>query len=83
MNKKIKFTACEHLNFANNYSAKKVLINSFGTKVCWERKMVDVLFPRLVQYCKKSGRLNNPDSCLREADKMCSDYKKFEHTVII
>jgi len=80
MSKKIKFTACEHLDFADNYTAKKVL---FGTKVCWERKIVDVLFPRLVQYCKKSGRLNNPESCLREADKMCSDYKEFEHMVII
>ena len=80
MSKKIKFTACEHLDFADKYTAKKVL---FGTKVCWERKMVDVLFPRLVQYCKKSGRLNNPDCCLREADKMCSDYKEFEHNVII
>ena len=80
MSKTIKFTACEELDFADNYTAKKVL---FGTKVCWERKMVDVLFPRLIQYCKKSGRLNNPDCCLREADKMCSDYKEFEHNVII
>ena len=80
MSKEIKFTACEHLDFADNYTAKKVL---FGTKVCWERKIVDVLFPRLIQYCKKSGRLNNPESCLREADKMCSDYKEIEHTVII
>ena len=76
----IKFTACEHLDFADNYTAKKVL---FGTKVCWERDVVDVSFPRLVQYCKKSGRLNTPESCLREADKMCSDYKEFKHTVII
>ena len=80
MSKKIKFTACEHLDFADNFTAKKVL---FGTKVCWERKIVEVLFPRLIQYCKKSGRLNTPGSCLREADKMCSDYKEFEHTVII
>ena len=81
MSKKIKFTACEELDFADNYTAKKVL---FGTKVCWERDMVDdVSSPRLVQYCKKSGRLNNPECCLREADKMCSDYKEFEHTVII
>ena len=80
MSKKIKFTACEHLDFAENYTAKKVL---FGTKVCWERDVVDVSFPRLVQYCKKSGRLNTPDCCLREADKMCSDYKEFDHTVII
>ena len=80
MRKEIKFKACKYLDFADNYSAKKVL---FGTKVCWERKIVDVLFPRLVQYCKKSGRLNNPEACLREVDKMCSDYKEFEHTVII
>ena len=81
MSKKIKFTACEHLDFADKYTAKKVLINY--TKVCWERDVVDVSFPRLVQFCKKSGRLNNPVSCLREADKMCSDYKEIEHTVII
>ena len=80
MSKKIKFTACEELDFTDKYTAKKVL---FGTKVCWERDVIDVSFPRLVQFCKKSGRLNNPDSCLREADKMCSDYKEFEHTVII
>ena len=76
----IKFTACEYLDFDDNYTAKKVL---FGTKVCWEREVIDVSFPRLVQYCKKSGRLNTPESCLREADKMCSDYKEFEHNVII
>ena len=81
MSKTIKFTACEHLDFADNYTAKKVLIN--GTKVCWEREVVDVSFPRLLQFCKKSGRLNNPESCLREADKMCSDYKEIEHAVII
>ena len=80
MSKKIKFTACEHLDFADNYTAKKVL---FGTKVCWEREVVDESFPRLVQFCEKSGRLNNPNCCLREADKMCSDYKEFEHNVII
>ena len=79
--KTIKFTACEELDFADKYTAKKVLI--FGTKVCWERDVVDVSFPRLVQFCKKSGRLNYPDCCLREADKMCSDYNEFEHKVII
>ena len=83
MSKKIKFTACKHLDFADNYSAKKALINNFGTKVCWEREVVDVSYPKLVQFCKKSGRLNNPESCLREEDKMCSDYNEFEHTVII
>ena len=77
----VKFTACEHLDFDNNYTAKKVLI--FGTKVCWKRDVVDVSYPQLVQFCKKSGKLNNPGSCLREADKMCSDYEEFEHTVII
>ena len=80
MSKEIKFTACEYLDFADKYTAKKVL---FGTKVCWEREVIDETSPRLVQYCKKSGRLNYPESCLREADKMCSDYKEFEHAVII
>ena len=81
MSKKIRFTACKHLDFADNYTAKKVLI--YGTKACWERAFIDASVPRLVQYCKKYGRLNYPESCLRQADKMCSDYKEFEHTVII
>ena len=81
MSKEIKFKACKYLDFADNYTAKKVLI--YGTKVCWERDVVDVSFPRLVQFCKKYGILNYPESCLREADKMCSDYKEFEHNVII
>jgi len=80
MSKEIKFKACKELDFADNYTAKKV---NFGIKVCWKRDVVDESCPQLVQYCKKSGRLNYPDSCLREADKMCSDYKEFEHTVII
>jgi hypothetical protein len=84
MNEKIKFTACEHLDFDDNYTAKKELIGNYGTtKVCWDRPVIDDSYPRLVQFCKKRGRLNNPECCLREADKMCSDYKDFEHSVII
>ena len=83
MSKKIKFTACEHLDFADNYTAKKELIDDFGIKACWDTDVFDVSLHQLVQFCKKRGRLNNSECCLREVNKMCSDYEDFEHTVII
>ena len=78
----IKFTACEQLDFSDHYIAKKELIGSGGvTKVCWDRPVIDDSYPRLVQFCKKRGRMNNPECCLCEKDKGCMDYKDFEHTV--
>lgn len=81
---KIKFRACEHLDFSDNYTAKKELINSdHETKVCWNRPVIDASYPSLVQFCKKRGRLNNPEMCLCEKNKRCHDYIEIEHTVEI
>jgi len=80
--REIKFRACEHLDFDGNYTAKKKAISAQGTtKVCWNRSVIDDSYPRLVQFCKRRGRLNNPECCLCESDKMCSDYNEIEHTV--
>ena len=80
----IKFNACEHLDFSDNYSAKKEAIKSDGVdKVCWVRPVIDNTYPSLVQFCKKRGRLNNPESCLCEHNKKCSDYKEAEHVVTL
>ena len=82
MKTKITFTACEFLDFNDNYMAKKELISSGGaTKVVWNRLGIDESFPKLVQFCKKHGRMNNPESCLCEKTKGCNDYKDFEHIV--
>ena len=82
MKREIKFTACEYLDFNDNYSAKKDLIISDGVaKICWNRPVIDESYPQMVQFCKKHGRLNDPQCCLKESNKMCSDYKDFEHTV--
>lgn len=82
MKNTIKFNACKHLDFSNNYTAKKNAINIKGqTKVCWNRPVIDSTFPALVQFCKLRGRLNNPESCLCEANKQCSDYSDIEHVV--
>lgn len=82
MKQEINFLACEHLDFSDNYSAKKEEISTkFGTKICWNRPVIDSTYPRLVQFCKKRGRLNSPEACLCESNKMCSDYKNFNHTV--
>jgi len=80
--KKIKFTGCEHLDYGDHYTAKKELIVTSGvTKVCWNRPVIDSSYPSLVQFCKKCGRLNNPEACLCEKYKMCNDYNEIEHIV--
>lgn len=80
----IKFKGCKHLDFSDNYAAKKELINiGDETKVCWDRPVPDDSYPALVQFCKKCGRLNHPEACLREQDKHCSSYEEYEHEVTI
>lgn len=77
----IKFEACEHLDFDDNYSAKKCFIKLGETKVCWDRPVIDSSYPTLVQFCKLRGRMNSPEMCTSEENKQCSVYKKFEHEV--
>lgn len=80
MKQEIKFLACEHLDFSDNYAAKKEPIaTSEGTKLCWNRPVPDESYPALVQFCKKRGRMNYPTACLCERNQGCSDYKDFEH----
>ena len=82
--KTIKFNGCKHLDFNDNYAAKKNAIMSNGqTKACWNRPVMDETYPALVQFCKLRGRLNNPLSCLCEINKQCIDYVDYEHTVEI
>jgi len=82
MKREIKFRACENLDFSDKYAAKKELISINGeTKICWNRPVVDESFPRLVQFCKLRGRMNNPEMCLCEKNKGCSDYKETEFTI--
>lgn len=81
---KIIFSACKHLDFADNYIAKKELISVNGeTKVVWNRPVIDSSYPNLVQFCKLRGRLNNPDSCLCENNKKCDDFENKKHEVKI
>ncbi len=80
----IKFTACKHLDFDDNYTAKKVLIAGHNeTKVCWDRPVVDESYPALVQFCKKYGRMNNPELCTCKENAGCSDYEDFSHEINI
>ncbi|MET4696967.1 hypothetical protein V5J34_004933 [Endozoicomonas sp. NE35] len=79
----IKFTACEHLDYSDIYSAtctKEVL---HPGKFFWMRPKSYEGCPQMVQFCKKRGRLNNPEACLCERNKHCDDYKEYEHTVEI
>jgi hypothetical protein len=80
MKKEIKFHACEHLDFSDNYTANKEPIQIKGEiKLCWDRPVIDNSYPRLVQFCKKRGRMSNPELCTSEETKQCSDYNEIEH----
>ncbi len=82
MENKLTFTGCEHLDFSDNYAAKKEPIGIGNeTKICWDRPVIDESFPALVQFCKLRGRLNNPEMCLCEKTKQCSDYVETSHDV--
>ena len=77
----VTFTACEFLDFSDNYVAEKNLIQQgAGVKVCWDRE-VPMDRPQLVQFCQKRGRLNFAEACLDEGKKQCHLYREFTHSV--
>lgn len=81
MKQEIKFSACAYLDFSEKYTAHKEPISTpDGVKLCWFRPVPDSSYPALVQFCEKRGRLNSPECCLSEPNKMCSDYTDFEHS---
>ena len=78
----LKFTACKYLDFSDNYTAEKNLIQVEGEmKVCWNRPVIDDSFPQLVQFCKKRGRMNNPEMCVCVENQQCQDYEDVIHEV--
>lgn len=80
----IKFMSCKHLDYSDNYNAKKTLIFLGETKVCWVRTVIDESYPKLVQlvqFCKLRGRMNNPEMCTCAEKAQCKDYKDFQHEV--
>ena len=80
--KTIEFNACKHLDYSDTYTAKKELISIGGeTKVCWNRPVIDISYPALVQFCKLRGRMNNPEMCLCDRTKQCIDYEELKHKV--
>lgn len=79
----VTFTGCKHLDYSDNYTAKKNLIQLGGTtKLCWDRKEF-IGHVDLVQFCKLRGRLNSPEACHCEEMKMCSEYEDVEHSIPI
>lgn len=78
----LTFTGCKHLDYSDNYAAKKEPISVNGeTKSCWHRPVLDETYPALVQFCKLRGRMNHPEMCLCEETKQCSDYNEIQHKV--
>jgi len=82
MKNELTFTGCEHLDFSDNFTAKKEPIEIMGkTKIYWKRQVIDETDPSKVQFCKLRGRLNVPDACLFKMTKECSEYNEIEHKV--
>ncbi len=82
----IKFTGCQDLDFSDNYrpTCKRQLIKSGAdAKLFWMRHDYGESNPLMVQFCKKRGRLNNPEACLSEAHSACNDYEEIEHVVMV
>ena len=52
-------------------------------KLFWLRPVIDKTYPAMVQFCKKRGRLNYPESCLRKEDAKCNDYEEIEHCIML
>lgn len=82
----VKFTACEHLDFEPKYAGcKRQMLGQISGdgKLFWMRPNYGMDNPTMVQFCKKRGRLNNPESCLKKENAVCSDYKEFNHVIEI
>lgn len=75
----MQFTACKHLDYSDNYSAKKQVLGS--GKVFWMRKEAYPGAPTMVQFCKKRGRINSCEGCTSKSNAHCGDYEEVTHFV--
>jgi len=77
----VTFSGCKHLNYEDHFTARKQLLS--GDRVFWMR---DVLYeddPRMVQFCKKRGRINDPERCFTADKTCCSDFSPVQHRVVV
>lgn len=69
----MKFKGCKHLNFnQDEFSCELVQI---GNHLGWER-FDPTGELQLCQQCNLRGRLNHPQACIGEHNKMCSEYEE-------
>ena len=68
----MEFKACKFLSFdQNKFSCELTMIsNHLG----WERFDPDGNL-QLCQMCTKRGRLNHPEACIGNKNKMCHEYE--------
>lgn len=77
----VNFTACKYLDFEEKFpQCKKEILSGKQETVFWLRKNSE---PSMVLFCKKRGRLNQPDVCLCKNTAMCADFKIKEHTIYV
>lgn len=77
----VRFSGCEFLDFETHYGGCKRQAIAIGQgSLCWKRHDPEGAL-KLVQFCKKRGRMNSPEYCLSEQNKGCSDYHEIQHTI--
>lgn len=73
---KITFKGCKQLDFEPHYVQCELV--GIGNHVCWERLNLPYEdAPKLVQFCKLRGRINNPYSCVC-GNGECMNYDEIE-----
>jgi len=78
----VTFSGCKHLDYEDHFTARKQLLS--GDRVFWMREVSPYEgAPKMVQFCKRRGRINDPEGCLTEEKACCSDFSPAQHTVLV
>jgi len=76
----MKAKGCKHLLYDENNLGNNCTIARLGNEnAVWERAGCD---PKLVQFCKLRGRLNDMDACTSAKLARCGEFEDYEHTII-
>jgi len=78
----VTFSGCKHLDYEDHYTARKELLS--GDRVFWMREVSPYEgAPRMVQFCKRRGRINDPERCFTADKACCSDFSPVLHRVVV
>jgi len=77
----IRFRGCKHLDYGDNFT-NCTKENFSGILVAWMRHDIRNLeAPKVVQFCKLRGRLNQLAACIGKCNAQCALYDEVEHAI--